>query len=150
MTKMKNKKVYLISLIVLIIDLISKIIVKTKLAGKESFKLINKVFYLTFTKNKGIAFSFLEGNKPFIIIATIIIILIIINYIRKNYLVSIEQIGYGLIIGGAIGNLIDRLVYGYVIDFIDFKIINYPIFNIADSAIVIGVIIIIIKSFKRK
>ena len=126
------------------------LIITKHIAQKESITIIKKVLYLTYTENKGVAFSFFAGNKIFIITSTIIVLIILINYIRKNYISKVEQIGYGLIVGGAIGNLIDRLLYGYVIDFIDFKIINYPIFNIADTAIVIGVILIIIKSFKRK
>ena len=76
----------------------------------------------------------------------------LLKYIKNKYINKYEQIAYGLILGGALGNLLDRLVYGSVIDFLDFKIFNYdyPIFNIADTGIVIGVIIIIITSIKRK
>ncbi|MBQ6494918.1 MAG: signal peptidase II [Bacilli bacterium] len=149
---MKHKKIYLTTIITLLIDIISKVIITNTLTLKESIKIINKFFYITYTKNTGVAFSLLEGSKIFIIIATIIILIVLIKYLNNKYVNRLEQISYGLIIGGALGNLIDRIIYGYVIDFLDFKIFNYnyPIFNLADSAIVIGVIILIITSFKRK
>ena len=149
---MNHKKIYITSIIILIIDILSKIIIKNILLEKQSITIIKKFFYITYAKNTGVAFSLLSGNKIFIIFTTLIIITILINNIKNKYINKIEQIAYGLIIGGAIGNLVDRIIYGYVIDFLDFKIFNYnyPIFNIADTSIVIGVIIIVITSFKRK
>ena len=86
----------------------------------------------------------------FIIIPVIAIVLLIFNiyyYRQNNEALSHSYIlGFSLILGGAIGNLIDRITYGYVIDFIDFRI--WPVFNIADSAITIGAVIIIIKCFQ--
>ncbi len=148
--KMKNKKLLIISLITILIDILSKLLVVNNLIENQSISIIKKILNITYAKNTGVAFSFLDGNKIFIIIATIIILIILIKHIKNTYIDKIEQIGYGLIIGGAIGNLIDRIIYGHVIDFIDFRIINYPIFNLADTAIVIGVFIILFKSFHRK
>lgn len=148
--KMKNKKIFIISLITLLIDISSKLLVVNNLLENQSIRIIKKVLNITYAKNTGVAFSFLDGNKVFIIIATIIILVVLIKHIKNTYIDKKEQIGYGLIIGGAIGNLLDRIIYGHVIDFIDFRIINYPIFNLADTAIVIGVFIILFKSFRRK
>ena len=128
--KMKNKKLLIISLITILIDILSKILVVNNLLENQSISIIKKILNITYAKNTGVAFSFLDGNKIFIIIATIIILIILIKHIKNTYIDKIEQIGYGLIIGGAIGNLIDRIIYGHVIDFIDFRIINYPIFNL--------------------
>lgn len=149
---MNHKKLYIIAAITLLIDIISKLIVTNSLILKQSIKVINNFFYITYTKNTGVAFSLLEGSKIIIIIATIVILIILFTYIKNKYVNRIEQVAYGLIIGGATGNLIDRIVYGHVIDFLDFKIFgyNYPIFNIADIGIVVGVIILIITSLKRK
>ena len=149
---MKHRKIYIIGIITLLLDIISKVIITNTLKLKQSIKIINHFFYITYTKNTGVAFSLLEGSKLFIITATIIILIVLIKHINNKYINKVEQIAYGLIIGGALGNLIDRIIYGSVIDFIDFRIFNYnyPIFNIADSAIVIGVIILIITSIKRK
>lgn len=149
---MKNKYIYISFIIVLVLDIITKILVIKNLIENQSIHIIKTLINITYVKNTGVAFSYLEGNRIFIILATLFIIIIIINNINKNILNNQEQISYGLIIGGAIGNLIDRLIYGYVIDFIDIKIINYnfPIFNIADSAIVIGVIILIYQNLKKE
>lgn len=147
---MKHKKIYLTTIITLLIDIISKVIITNTLTLKESIKIINKFFYITYTKNTGVAFSLLEGSKIFIIIATIIILIVLIKYLNNKYVNRLEQISYGLIIGGALGNLIDRIIYGYVIDFLDFKIFNYnyPIFNLADVFIVIGIFWLIIDTWR--
>ena len=74
---MKHKKIYLTTIITLLIDIISKVIITNTLTLKESIKIINKFFYITYTKNTGVAFSLLEGSKIFIIIATIIILIVL-------------------------------------------------------------------------
>lgn len=142
------KKIILISILTLIIDIISKQLVLNLMIEYQSINIIPGFFNLTLAKNTGIAFSFLEGKLPLIIIMTMIIILIILKYLKHSNPNKYESICYGLIIGGAIGNLLDRIIYHYVIDFLDFKIFNYsfPIFNLADTAIVIGVILLIILS----
>ncbi len=149
---MNHKKIYLTALIIFITDVITKLIVSNTLLLRQSITIIKNFFYITYTKNTGVAFSLLNKAKIFIIIITITIIIMLLKYIKNKYINKYEQIAYGLILGGALGNLLDRLVYGSVIDFLDFKIFNYdyPIFNIADTGIVIGVIIIIITSIKRK
>lgn len=150
--KLSHKKIYITSIIILIIDIISKLIIKNNFLENQSIIIIKDFFNITYAKNTGVAFSLLSNNKVIIIILTIIILGILLKYIKGKYINKYDQIAYGLILGGAIGNLLDRIIYGYVIDFIDFKIFNYnyPIFNIADTSIVIGVIIIVITSFKRK
>lgn len=149
---MKNKQILSITIIILIIDRISKLLISNLMITGQSIKLINKVLYLTHVKNKGVAFSFLEGKIALIIIMTIIVICFIIKYIHNKKLSKLEKMSYGLILGGAIGNLIDRIFYGYVIDFIDVYIFkyDYPIFNIADISIVVGIIIILIITLKEE
>ena len=149
---MNKRKLIITAIIVILIDLISKSLVTNLMNEYESIQIIPHFFKITYAKNIGVAFSMLEGNRPLIIIATILIISIIVNYISNKTLNFKEQLSIGLILGGAIGNLIDRIIYGYVIDFLDFKIINYnyPIFNIADSAIVVGVIIYLIINIKHE
>ena len=149
---MQNKKVFIITIIILVIDIITKIIISNLMNLNESIKIIKNFLYLTYAKNDGIAFSYLEGNRLFIILASIIIIGFILSYLYKNKTSKIETISFGLILGGAIGNLLDRIIYGYVIDFIDIYIFNYnyPIFNIADIGVVIGVFLLIINGFIKK
>lgn len=142
------KKIILISILTLIIDILTKQLVLNLMFEHQSIPLIKNFFSLTFAKNTGVAFSFLEGKIPFIIIMTAIVILFIIKYIKNTHPNKIETICYGIILGGALGNLLDRIIYGYVIDFLDFQILNYsfPIFNFADTMIVIGVFLLLTLS----
>lgn len=149
---MKNKIIFLVSIIVFIVDIISKILVSNFMLEDQSIKIINNFLYFTYAKNTGISFSFLEGNMLFIISMTLIIVVLLIKYVYNKKLDLKEKISYGLVLGGAIGNLFDRIVYGYVIDFIDVYIFgyDYPIFNVADSCVVVGIILILLLSFKSE
>ena len=145
---MKKYKSFILTIILVIIDLTVKLIIKNTMIPNQSITIINNFFYLTYVKNTGAAWSILSGRKIFLIIFSLIVIISIIYYIikRKDYN-KLELIGYSVVLSGAIGNLIDRIIYGYVIDYLDFYIFNYdyPIFNIADILIVIGIIIIFIS-----
>ena len=141
-------RIILITLITLVIDQTSKYLILLNMKEYESIPIINNFFKVTFMKNTGAAFSFLEGNVPLIIIVTSIIIIFILRYIKITNPKRQEKIFYSLIIGGAFGNLIDRIVHGYVIDFLDFNLFgyNYPVFNVADISIVVGIFSLIILS----
>lgn len=142
-----------ISIILLLIDQISKLLVVKLIDINSGMELIKNFFYLTYTHNTGAAFSILTGKRIFLILIAVVILIVIFNYLRKNKIESkIEKIAFSLIIGGSIGNLLDRIVRGYVIDFLDFKIFgyNFPIFNLADTFIVIGVILLLIITLTRK
>ena len=145
---MKKYKSFILTIILVIIDLTVKLIIKNTMIPNQSITIINNFFYITYVKNTGAAWSILSGRKIFLIIFSLIVIISIIYYIikRKDYN-KLELIGYSVVLSGAIGNLIDRIIYGYVIDYLDFYIFNYdyPIFNIADILIVIGIIIIFIS-----
>lgn len=146
------KKVYIFALISLIIDQIVKILVSNYLILGQTIKIINNFFYLTYVQNKGAAFSILIGYRYILIIITFIFLYYLYKCIKKQKsLNKLEIISYGLLLGGIIGNLIDRIIYGYVIDYFDFMIFNYnfPIFNLADSFIVIGCIILVINSYLK-
>lgn len=140
------KKIFIISIIVLLIDVVSKRLVINFLIENESFKIIDNFFSLTYVKNTGVAFSMIEGYVWLIIIATIIILFMLFKYIKEGISNNCELVSYGFIIGGAVGNLVDRIFYGYVVDFFDFNIFGYqaPIFNIADIFIVVGVLMLIL------
>lgn len=142
------KKIVFTSIVVLLIDILTKQLVLHFMIEHQSISIIKNFFSLTFAKNTGVAFSALEGKVPFIIIMTTIVIFIILKYIKTTTLTNQEKICYGLVLGGAIGNLLDRIVYGYVIDFLDFQILNYsfPIFNLADTMIVIGILLLLMIS----
>ena len=145
-----NKKIQSIIFLSLILDQISKIVINTNLKENESIKVIGSFFKLTNVFNEGAAFSLFDGSKVFLIIVSIISILFLL-YMMKDFKESkLNNIAFGLIYGGILGNLIDRLFLGYVRDFLDFNIFgfHYPVFNLADSFIVIGVIILIIELIK--
>ena len=147
-----KKKVIILSIVVLMIDIISKFIIKTNLNLYESIKIIPNFFNITYVMNDGAAFSILRGNQILLSILGIFIIIFLGYYINKDKLNNYKVIYYSLLIGGILGNILDRLIYNGVIDFLDFKIFNYdyPIFNLADSFIVISVILIIIEIIRGK
>lgn len=143
-----KKKILIIALIGIIVDRISKILV----SSSNGYVVIKNFFNITYAKNFGAAWSMFSGNRWFLVFVTVFALLFILFYIYKAKNINkIETLSYGFILGGIIGNFIDRLFFGYVIDFLDFNILgyNFPIFNIADSLIVIGAIIMIIASFVR-
>ena len=147
-----NKKPYIIAFFFFLIDLITKQIVSHILILHKSIKIISNFFYLTYTRNTGAAWSILKDQRIMLLILSVIVLFIINKYINKEKLNKSENIIYGMIIGGILGNLFDRLIYGYVIDFIDFKIFgyDYPVFNLADTFIVVGIILLIIISIRKE
>ena len=140
----------ILTILFILLDVISKLLISNYLEVYESINIIGDFLKFTYVHNTGAAWSLFNDKSFMVLIISVIIILIIGYYIYKNKPNNrIEKFGYALILGGAIGNFIDRVIYGYVIDFIDVKIFNYdyPIFNLADMFIVIGVILLIIKSW---
>lgn len=139
------KKILPISLLLIVIDQVVKILVISKLALQQSITIINNFFNITYVRNTGAAWSILSGNVLLLIMISVLALVTIYYYLIKDKdLNKIDIVSYSMLIGGIIGNLIDRIVHGYVIDYLDFKIFNYnfPIFNIADTLIVISIIII--------
>lgn len=139
------KKILPISLLFVVIDQIVKILVISKLALQQSITIINNFFNITYVRNTGAAWSILSGNVLLLIMISVLALVAIYYYLIKDKeLNKIDIVSYSMLIGGIIGNLIDRVVHGYVIDYLDFKIFNYnfPIFNVADTLIVISIIII--------
>ncbi|MEX1377634.1 MAG: signal peptidase II [Eubacteriales bacterium] len=135
--------VIIIAIVVLILDQLSKVWVVNTLKTVRDIPIIDGVLHWHYAENTGSAFSMMNGVKWYpifvAIIAVIVSILAIIYVFTRKYKMHwLEILSIGLVIGGAIGNQIDRLRFGYVIDFIYFKLINFAIFNIADSALVVG------------
>ena len=141
----------ILTIIFLIIDIISKLVVSSLMNVYDSIVIIKNFFCITYVRNTGAAWSIFEGRVLGIIVVSLIIISFIVYYISKQKVKSkLEKIGYSLILGGALGNLLDRIIYGYVIDFLDFNIFgyDYPIFNLADSFIFVGVMLLIIYTWR--
>ena len=144
-----KKKVFIFSLIIIAIDFIIKRIV---LNYVTNICIIPNFFYLTLAKNTGAAFSLLENKTIFFIIIAFIVIYYIFKYSIKEDIDKLEQVSYIFLIGGIIGNLIARIIYGYVVDYLRFIIFsyNFPIFNLADICITIGTIFLIISIFRKE
>ena len=137
----------------LVIDIVSKLVISNLMDVYDSIVVIKNFFNITYVHNTGAAWSLFAGRTWLLVILSLIIISFINIYIYKNKPKNkFEKIGYSLVLGGAIGNFIDRIVYGYVIDFLDFNIFgyDYPIFNLADTFIVVGVIILCICTWRCK
>ncbi len=137
------KKTYFIGFLILILDQIIKLLVINFLPYGEPQPFLSSFFALTYTKNTGGAFSILRGNVPLLSILGCAVLLAMIYYIQKNTpKTTVESLATGALLGGLIGNLVDRIFRGGVIDFLDFTIQNYhyPVFNLADIAIVCGII----------
>lgn len=120
---------------------------KLLIFGSENRSILGDLLWFQSEKNTGAAFSMLSGNNIFFIIIVLImcLLLIYILFSKKYFTGRLEKISLALILGGAISNLIDRIVYAYVRDFIYLKFINFAVFNIADMSITIGAILIIIS-----
>ena len=145
------KKIYIISFIGLLVDQISKIIIDKILNINSSIKVIDSFFNITYVRNTGAAWGMFSNNTLLLALISIIFLYFIIKFINENIkdFNNLNAVSFGFIIGGLIGNLIDRLFRTYVIDFFDFNIFGYdfPVFNIADILIVLAVLLLIIESF---
>lgn len=131
----------IIVFIAIIIDQMSKYFVVKYLKPIGSFPIINNIFHFTYVENRGAAFGILQNRTLFFIIITVIVGTILIYSIVKIPGSTFYKFTLSMILGGAIGNLIDRVRLGYVVDFIDFKF--FPaVFNLADSMIVVGVFLL--------
>lgn len=125
---------------VLSLDQFSKFLVIKNLSLSQSIPLIKGILYLTLVHNRGGAFGILKNQLPVFIFASIFAIILIFLNLKANQQKKSFTLALSLILAGALGNLIDRLRFGYVIDFLDLRI--WPVFNVADSAITIGAIIL--------
>lgn len=148
------KKISILTVLLVIVDQVVKFLVSTYL---NYINVIPKFLYLSLEKNYGVAFSMLWNNRLLILIISLLLILFLIYLLNKESLSKgknnkLLNATYGLLFGGILGNLIDRIVRGYVIDYIGVYIFNYrfPVFNLADSFITIGVILMIISTFKEE
>ncbi|MDD5566469.1 MAG: signal peptidase II [Candidatus Omnitrophica bacterium] len=131
----------LFTVLIIALDQAAKFLVLKSLSLHQSVALIPGVFHLTLVLNRGAAFGILKNQTIlFIASAVLAIFLIALDFFRKRTANRLYDISLCLIAAGAVGNLIDRLLRGYVVDFLDFRI--WPVFNIADSAVTVGAILL--------
>ncbi|HLR07865.1 MAG TPA: signal peptidase II [Bacillota bacterium] len=144
---------YTVAIVIIGLDQLTKWIVASQMELNEQIPVIENFFYITSHRNTGAAWGILEGRMLFFYIITVVVIVGIIFYMqtygKDNKWLALSL---GLILGGAIGNFIDRIFRQEVVDFLDFIIFSYdyPIFNVADSALVTGVMIMIIITLREE
>lgn len=144
----KKLSIIIIAIFGIALDQISKLYISSNLILYKKNPIINNFFNITYVQNKGAAWGILDGNSVFLVLITLIALFIIIRFIfKEENLTKLDILSYGLLLGGITGNFIDRILRGFVIDFLDFYIFGYdfPVFNIADIMIVVSVIIMVIS-----
>lgn len=150
MKKKSNIILVVILVIVLLgLDLLLKYLVSTYLT---TVNIINNFFSLTYVLNDGAAFSLFASRTYLLILIALICLFFILYELKNNLDDRVLSIGYSLVLAGLLGNFLDRLMDGYIIDYLSFKIFtyNFPIFNFADILIVVGIIIVIIKEILKE
>lgn len=136
---------FVVAALVVALDQLTKHQIATHFMPGESHIVVSHVIWLTYVQNHQGAFG-MFGSHP-LLLATVALGVVLLFYFwyRQDSATVLTHIAFGLILGGAIGNILDRVRLGYVVDFIDFKSIGYPVFNAADSAISIGVVLLLLR-----
>ena len=145
-----KKKIIMISSIFILLDQIIKIIVRSSIKFENEIFILPKFLYITNVGNTGGAFSIFSNNTAILILIGIMVLAFIIKFIYNRKLKKIDVIIYGLLIGGIIGNLIDRIILNSVTDYIGliFGSYYYPVFNLADIGIVVSIMLLIFLEFR--
>ncbi|MGD1914059.1 MAG: signal peptidase II [Rivularia sp. (in: cyanobacteria)] len=148
--RLKNRFFWIAAITAFVLDQLTKYWVVQTFSLGETQPLIKGIFHFTYVQNTGAAFSLFSGKVEWLRWLSLLVSLALIALALFSPVLSRwDQWGYGLILGGAMGNGIDRFVLSYVIDFLDFRLINFPVFNLADVFINIGIACLLIASFKK-
>lgn len=148
--RLKNRFFWTAALIGLVLDQLTKYWVVQTFNLGETQALLPGVFHFTYVTNTGAAFSLLANNSGWLRWLSLAVSLGLIALAWFGPVLSVlEQLGYGLILGGALGNGIDRFVTGSVVDFLDFRLIRFPVFNLADVIINVGIACLLLASLQR-
>jgi signal peptidase II len=141
---MHRNAFYALALLILAVDQATKAWLRARLPVGDSVPLLPGVFHITHTRNTGMAFSLLEGATPVLVGAALVVVAAIVRTQIKAgpRLPPGLGLGLALALGGALGNLVDRLRLGYVTDMFDLTLIRFPVFNVADSAITVGIAVL--------
>ncbi len=139
---------YIWLLAVFVLDRISKFLVTEALSPGQSVAVLGGPVQLTYVRNTGAAFGILADRTSFFIVITLLLVGAILWFYHCSSLRRLlNDIGAGLVVGGALGNLTDRLLWGFVVDFVDLRV--WPVFNVADAAIVLGGVVLIVHYHRR-
>lgn len=148
--RLKNQLFWLAAFIAFFIDQLTKYWVVQTFKLGQTLPILQDIFHFTYVTNTGAAFSILSGKVEWLRWLSLGVSLVLIGLALFGPLLNLwDQLGYGLILGGAMGNGIDRFILGYVVDFLDFRLINFAVFNMADSFISIGIVCLLIASFQK-
>ena len=145
-----KKGIYILSIVFLVIDQIIKFFVVNNIANEVV--VIDNFFSINYVCNSGAAFSLFSGQIIFLIVCNLVILGILYKYMNSFIVNKRNMLAFGLLIGGLLGNLVDRIRIFCVIDYLDFNILGYdaPIFNFADASIFIGVMLMIYAIFRNE
>jgi len=136
---------FVVAALVVGLDQLTKHAIATQFLPDESRIVVPHVLWLTYVQNHRGAFG-MFGSHPLLLAGfALAVVLVFYYWYRQDGATMLTHIAFGLILGGAVGNILDRVRLGYVVDFIDFKTIGYPVFNIADSSITIGVVLLLLR-----
>lgn len=130
---------FALGVVILILDLLTKIWAQTRLREIGTIPLIEDVFHLTYVENRGAAFGILQNQRIFFILIALafaaVVVFVILKYKKRP---AVLDLGLSFMSAGALGNMIDRIWRGFVVDMFDFRLINFPVFNVADIFVCIG------------
>ena len=148
--RLKNRRFWIAALISFVLDQLTKYWVVQNFDLGETRPIWSEVFHLTYVTNTGAAFSLFTGTVQWLrwrslAVSLLLMALAWFGPVMRN----LEQLGYGLILGGALGNCIDRFFAGSVVDFLGFRLIRFPVFNLADAFINLGIVCLIIANFPK-
>lgn len=147
---LKNRNFWIAALTAFFLDQLTKYWILQSFQLRQTQPLIAGVFHFTYVRNYGAAFSILDGQVESLRWLSLIVSLALMALALFGPELSFwDRLGYGFILGGAMGNGIDRFVLGYVVDFLDFRLINFPVFNLADVFINVGIACLILGSFQK-
>ena len=133
---------------IIVFDQLTKYIAVQSLSINQPVSVIKGIFSLTLVHNRGAAFGILKNQVPLFIVTSAVAVLLIYSELKNNKHRKAYSIALSLILAGALGNLIDRVFFGYVIDFLDFHF--WPVFNVADSAITVGAVLLGVSLLRNK
>lgn len=145
----KNRWFWVVAILGIVLDQVTKYWVARSFTNiGDTVPLWQGVFHFTYVVNTGAAFSFFRGGVNWLKWLSLGVSLFLMSLaLFGGRMKLMEQLGYGFILAGALGNGIDRFLFGHVVDFLDFRLINFPVFNLADTFINIGIICLLTASF---
>lgn len=149
----KKDKIYLVSFIVLLLDQMIKFIITKNMQVLESIAVIPNFFQIHYIQNEGAAWGILNNQTLILTLISALALILLNRYLQKETtFTKLSVLGYGLLMGGMMGNLIDRILHNHVIDYLDFHIFGYdfPVFNLADIGIVIGIFLLLYEMIRSE